>query len=539
MRTKISLTRSIVSLSLLGLIGALGGCSLITDSKVNPSGLTASCTSDDDCHASTCSIRAGDSKGICVAQCSGNADCPEGTICAKSLCQKPLKVGGIWVGVTAYREGWTLTHDQGIKSAASGLGYVDVKTAEGMFGDPIIGEVDKMIAEGRELIFFNSFDHRKEAETLADKYKATNPNVKFMVCSGRPKDPNMGAYFAHLEQAWYVAGKIAAGKVDKNKRLGFVGSYITPEVVRHLNAWLLGAQSVDPEIKAEIRWTGFWYDWHDAPTFSYTPKFGGPDAKEQKLYAEEYATALLIDGGASVIGHQSDNQRPGVYVESKAGTIYDTDGTTKRDVWVIANDNQYGWRNEQDPNNPIPYKTSIGAVYWNWTPLYTQFFEDMHRGMWKVYDVNEAMSADKATTIIGFEPNTESTAGIDDAQVKQLLTAQAKADYREVFKGPITASDPQQRNPVPAGEYLNADKALYDKEMRQMCWFAKGVVEKSNPMDTTSADADAKVPTDVYQPVDPASMSPTSPPFILLSVSPTLERGQFNTWSCTNNQIQE
>lgn len=534
MRTGNTWIRSLVTLGLISGLATLGGCSLLTDSEIKPSGITAPCSSDDDCHASTCSIRAGDAKGICVSSCEVDSDCPAPTICANKTCQKPLKVGGIWVGITTYREGWTLTHDQGVKAAAADLGYVKVETAEGMFGEPIIAAVDKMVADGNELIIFNSFDHRGEASTLAKKY----PNVKFLVCSGRPQSPNLGAYFAHLEQAWYVAGKISAGIVDENKRLGFVGSYITPEVVRHLNAWILGARSVDPQIQVEIRWTGFWYDWHSAATFAYTPKFAGAGAAEQKLFAEEYATALLIDGGASVIGHQSDNQRPGVYVESKAGPIYKADGTTKRNVWVIANDNQYGWRNEQDPQNPVPYKTSIGAVYWNWTPLYTRMFEDVHRDQWQVYDINEAMGQDKATSLVGFEPNTESLAGIDDTQVKQLLTAQAKLDYREVFKGPIETTDPNQRASIPDGEYMKPTPAEYDKELRQMCWFTKGVVEKSDPMNPSSADVDAKVPVaGYYFPSDPDSMSPHTPPFILMAVGDGVPRGI--AWDCATNQIPE
>lgn len=522
MRTTTSFTRSLISLSLLGLIGALGGCSLITDSKVNPSGLTATCTSDDDCHASTCNIRAGDSKGICVSQCSASADCPEGTMCAKGLCQAPLKVGGIWVGVTAFREGWTLTHQEGVEAAQASLGYVDFRAAEGMFGDEaILPEVEKMVTkEGRNVIIFNSFDHRAQAEPLAAKY----PNVKFLVCSGRPKSPNLGAFFAHLEQSWFVAGKIAAG-LTKTKRLGFIGSYITPEVVRHLNAWIRGAQSEDPNIKIEVRWTGFWYDYNTSKTFKYTPKFLGEGAVEENLYAEEYATALLIDGGADIIGHQSDNQRPGVYVESKYGKIVDDKGAARK-VWVIANDNQYGWRNQQSETKEA-YKTSIGAVYWNWTPLYSKIFEDIHRDQWKVYDINEAMAEDKSKSLISFEVNTESEAGLDDSAIKNLLTQQAKAPYTDVFKGPYETTG--QRDAIAAGETLS------DKELRQMCWFSKGIVEKSVPLDTSSPDQDAMVPTSTHP--APADAAPTTPPYVLLPVAPGVPRGV--AWNCDENQIPE
>ena len=78
-------------------------------------------------------------------------------------------------------------------------------------------------------------------------------------------------------------------------------------------------------------------------------------------------------------------------------------------------------------------------------------------------------------------------------------------------------------------------ETLADKELRQMCWFSKGIVEKSNPQDTTSVDQDALVPTTAHP--APADEKATTAPWVLLPVAAGVPRGI--GWNCDENQIQE
>ncbi|MBI5531625.1 MAG: BMP family ABC transporter substrate-binding protein [Deltaproteobacteria bacterium] len=487
------------------------GCSFIVDSKIKKAGIGGACASDDDCHASTCD------RGICVAKCEVSVDCPVPSTCVKNLCQLPLKVRGVWVGVVSGGEGWTLTHQDGIDGAKANLGYVDFGYKEGLIGPSVTTAIDDFVKEGAQLIIANSFDHRDQIAAGAAKY----PDVKFLICSGRANNTNMGAYFGRLEQAWFVAGKVAAQKATTRKRLGFVGSYITPEVVRHANAFLRGARSVVPEMTLEVRWVGFWYDYNQTPTFTYKLA-SDPNAVEEKLFAEEYAAALLIDGGAEVVAHQMDNQRISRYVEKH--TV--APGGLK-DVWTIANDNQYGWRNYETKE---PLTTALGAVYWNWTSMYTRLLDEIHRQTWKPSEVMDTLIQDHATSTVYFEQNLSPKIGIDDTVVRAYLNEQAQKSYLEVFRGPYETTG--QRAALKEGEALSED------EWRSMCWFSDGVVEKADPTkaDLTSPDQPAKVPASDYQPADPANTAPTTAPWILLAV-PGTPRGV--AWNCSENQIKQ
>src|SRR5690606_939148 len=101
-------------------LGALVvGCSAIVDAEIAPGGVGARCAQSSDCHAGTCNA-----DGLCVSNCSSDSDCPETTACFAGQCQRPLKVGAIWVGVSSGGEGWTLTHDEGMRYAAEKLPYM-------------------------------------------------------------------------------------------------------------------------------------------------------------------------------------------------------------------------------------------------------------------------------------------------------------------------------------------------------------------------------------------------------------------------------
>ena len=492
------------------------GCSMITDSSVNPSGIGAACSSNDDCHASTCD------NGICVSKCSADLDCPTGTQCVKGLCHAPLKVRGAWVGLVSTGEGWTLTHDEGMRAAQEELGYVNFAARENLSGPPLEQAIDEFAAEGAQVIIANSFDHRAQVYAKAPQY----PDIKFLICSGIPSEPNIGSYFGRLEQAWYVAGKVAAQKAAKSKRLGFIGSYIAPEVVRHANAFLRGAQSVEPSIKMEVRWTGFWYDPSPTPLYTYEPQtYKSP---ERKLFAEEYATAKLIDTGCEVIAHQLDNQRVSKFVEmlKQEGKLVSLDNEQPLNVWTLANDNQFGWKDSQGN----AYSTALGAPYWNWRSMYIRLLEQVHRHTWKPVDIMDPLSEDHVNSTVGFELNP--AVGIDDTQVRAYLNESARSGHEIVFQGPFDTTG--QRPSFAPGELLGAE------EWRSMCWFIKGAVEKTDPSNPLSADVDARVPDQNYQPANPA-LDPakgdqiTTAPEIILTLPFLPDRGM--GWKCNENQL--
>lgn len=566
-----SLTRTL-STTVLGIglaVLAASSCSLITDSDIAPGGIGMACSSDDDCQGTKCDQGAciatcsadGDcpaptkcwggrcaigsavgsacesnancqgarcDDGICVTLCTdgtGSAECPEESECFSSACQRRLKVAGVWVGVVGTGEGWTLTHHEGIQAAQQNLGYLDFEFKEGLIGEDAAAAIDEFVANGAEVIIANSFDHRVEVDTKAAEY----PDVKFLICSGKAKEPNVGSYFGNLEQAWFVAGRLAAKKTQ-TRRLGFIGSYVTPEVVRHLNAFALGARKEDPTIVVEVRWLGFWYDPDFAtPQFRYKPLHMGSDNDTiLELTAEEYLTAKLIDSGVDVIGHQCDNQLPSRYVANHTddGTMLDANDEPKQ-VYTIANDNRYGWRDAA--GDPLTH--AFGAVYWNWEPLYTRILSDIHRNKWTPTDVVEPLINDEEQSIVGFELSTGEPS-ISNMTVREFLGDEEERGPAAVFTGPITTTG--QRASIPAGTPID------DAEYRSMCWFVQGVVERSNPNDPASPDQPAKVPDDQHvgklgDKSIPATgaRQPTTAPEVLFSFVPDAPAAM---WNCKDNQ---
>jgi len=425
----------------------LSACQLVVSDEVGK-GIGEICQSDGDCQAARCN------RNICASTCSVATDCPAPSTCTSAgLCEVPLKVGFLYVGVVE-DEGWTLTHEQGRKEAMSALPYLQTDVATNIFlPDDIATVVDGFVQKGTKVVVANSFSQRESVKVAAAKY----PDVKFLVCSGNETGENFGTYFARMEQAYYIAGYVSA-QATKTKRLGFVGSYITPEVVRHVNAFTRGARRFSPEVVVEIRWEGFWFD--------LDPPVGGE-------YNETLLARSLLASGCDVLAHNMDNGRVVRAVEAaRAGG---------KNVYSIGNDNR-------DACNAGP-TSCLGTSYWSWGTLYTQLFDQMHRGQWDpAISVNDPISANTTTSTVGFAVNNAVTGPDIAISANELLASLARPGGAALpFTGPFCSTG-QRASCVAAGE------AVSDKELTTMCWFAEGVVERSDPADSSSADRPALVP---------------------------------------------
>ena len=103
----------------------------------------------------------------------------------------------------------------------------------------------------------------------------------------------MAEYFGAGEDAIYLSG-MAAGAATKKGTIGYIVPFAIPEVIRHANAFALGAQAMNPKVKVKLLWTNSWFD----PT------------KEKK------AAESLHKAGADVIGQNVDSPSAGQYAES-------------------------------------------------------------------------------------------------------------------------------------------------------------------------------------------------------------------------------
>jgi len=205
-----------------------------------------------------------------------------------------------------------------------------------------------------------------------------------------------------------------------------------------------------------VRWLGFWFD----------P--GKPDA--QGRHKEERLTQELIDTGCDVIANHADNERVVAAVEQ-----------AHANVSSIANDNVAGC--DRGPT------TCLGVPYWNWGPLYVALFDALHHDSWRDDVVHwETMRANPDASAVAFKLNP-AVAGPGIALETASMLAELAKDGGEarVFEGPFCSTG--QR-----AQCLGAHEHLSDDELRSMCWFVEGVVEKTDPADPRSVDRPARVP---------------------------------------------
>ncbi|MEO5737868.1 MAG: BMP family ABC transporter substrate-binding protein, partial [Variovorax sp.] len=167
----------------------------------------------------------------------------------------PLNIAFAYVGPVG-DGGWTFAHDNARKALEKEFGD-KIKTtfvesvpesadAERVFRD--------MVGQGNKLIFGTTFGYMEPMLKVA----ADNPEVKFEHATGYKTAPNMRTYDSRTYEGAYMAG-IIAGSMTKSNTLGVVGSVPIPEVLRNINSFTMGAQSVNPKITTKVVWVNEWF----------------------------------------------------------------------------------------------------------------------------------------------------------------------------------------------------------------------------------------------------------------------------------------
>jgi basic membrane protein A and related proteins len=326
-----------------------------------------------------------------------------------------VKAAWIYVGPTN-DGGWTTAHDNGRKAVEAALaGKVITTFKENVPEGPEVATViDDLVKDGNKIIFATSFGFGDAMIAAAKKY----PDVKFEHATGLPNElPNFSSYFGAGEESLFLSG-MAAGKATKKNVIGFVAPFPIPEVVRHINAYALGAQSVNPAAVVKVVWVNSWFD---------PPK-------------ERLAAESLISGGADVIASGGDSPAPGDAAKAAkvAWTGYDSDQSANyADVWLTA------------------------AVY-DWGPYYTKEVKGVLEDTWQKGDYYGNI-ADGFTGLAPF-------GSLVSAETKAAIEAK-KAEIVEgtfnIFVGPIVDQ---------AGvEKVAAGATLPFGDQMSIQWFVKGV----------------------------------------------------------------
>ncbi len=196
----------------------------------------------------------------------------------------PFKVGVLYISSPGDM-GYSYMHDVGTKAAEAYFGdKIEVVRMEGIpENDAAARAMEQMVDDGAKIIFANSYGYMDYMLQVAKE----NSDVYFEHCSGYLTNENMSNYFGRMYQMRYLAGMIA-GKMSPSGKLGFVGAYPIPEVIRGINAFTLGARAVNPDATVTVVWTNTWFD---------------PSLERQGAVA-------LLDGGADVIAQHQDTTEP-------------------------------------------------------------------------------------------------------------------------------------------------------------------------------------------------------------------------------------
>ena len=332
---------------------------------------------------------------------------------AEAPAKEPLKVGFIYISPVG-DAGYSYAHDLGRKMVSDMPG-VETSFVESVPEGPDSERVIlNMARKDYKLIFATSFGYMDPVIKVAKDF----PNTVFMHCSGFKTAPNAGTYFGRMYQARYLTG-IVAGAMTKSKKLGYVAAFPIPEVIRGINAFTLGAQSVNPDVEVRVVWTKTWYD----PA------------------TEKEAAKSLLDVGCDVIAQHQDSPGPQEAAQEKGAY-------------------SIGYNSDMAQFAP---KSHLTAAIWNWGVLYKDIIEQVQAGTWKSEQL--WWGIDKGIVDIApYGPMVPE----DVKNTVEAAKAQLLAGEIHVFAGPVL----DQSGAVKAEK----GKTLSDPDLLGMTWFVKGVV---------------------------------------------------------------
>ena len=331
---------------------------------------------------------------------------------------EPLKAAWVYVGPVG-EAGWTFAHDLGRKAVEAEYGdklkttFVE-KVPEGPDAERVIRDLAQ---QGNKIIFATSFGYMEPMLKVAKDF----PDVKFEHATGYKTADNMRVYDARFYQDTYLAG-IIAGKMTKTNTLGFVGSFPIPEVLRNINAFTLGAQSVNPKIKTKVVWVSTWFD---------PPK-------------ESEAAQTLINGGADVL-------------------LQNTDSTAVLQTADKAGKYAFGWDSDM---SAFGGKAHLGSAIVDWSNYYKKSIKEVMDGTWKGNTVTRWGVAEGQNDLVKIPEvvPAEVKAKVDE------LKAGMKAGTFEVFTGPILDNTGKER--------LAKGTAADDEWRGKIDFYVKGVEGK-------------------------------------------------------------
>ena len=327
---------------------------------------------------------------------------------------EPFKVGFVYVGPVG-DHGWTYQHDQGRLALEEHFGDAVETTfvesvSEGADAERVIRQ---MVESGHDMIFTTSFGFMNATAAMAEQY----PDVIFEHATGYKRADNLATYLSTTYQGRYVSGFLA-GEVSESGKIGYIASFPIPEVIRDINAVMLGLQAVRDDAEISIIWVNTWYD----------------PAKEAE------AARVMIDQGVDVLIQHTDSPAA-MQVAQEEG------------VWAV------GQASDMSRFGPDAHLT---AVVNDWSPYYIERVKAAMDGTWETHDLWGGMAED-IIIVTEIHPDVP-----EEVRKEGRAIADAIHDGSfHPFTGPIANQDGEVM--VPEGTTMT------NEELAQMNWYVQGI----------------------------------------------------------------
>ena len=301
--------------------------------------------------------------------------------------------------------GWNEAHGNGADYLKENLPCAEVTVLTDVLDDQTSEGVMRDLAEdGNDLIFGTSFGYLEFMSRVAPEY----PDVVFEHATGYLTDANFSNYSGSLYEATYLAGLVAGSMTETNK-LGYVGPFTVPDVLRDFNAWVVGAREVNPDVEVQMIWVNTWFD----------------PAQETQ------AAQTLLDNGADVLFYGTSGGAVGQAADA-AGAL-----------WVAGNGLARGFAPESFLTGP----------HYQWGVYYLEAAKAVRDGTWDPEPYWGTMAED-FITLADFGPAVpDDVVAMVNARKEEIL-----AGNFDVFVGPVVSQDGTVQ--VPEGEVASLGHIL-------------------------------------------------------------------------------
>jgi basic membrane protein A len=327
--------------------------------------------------------------------------------------QDKTKICFIYVG-SKTDGGWTQAHDLGRQALQAEFGdKIETPFLESVPEGPDAERaIERMARSGCALVFTTSFGFMDATVKVAEKF----PDVKFEHATGFKSAANVATYNSRFYEGRYIQGLIAA-KMSQKGVAGYIASFPIPEVVMGINAFVHGAQSVNPDFKVKVIWANTWFD-------------PGKEADAAKA---------LIDQGVDILTQHTDTTAP-MQVASERGI------------------KAFGQASDMIAAGP---NTQLTAIVDTWGAYYIKRTKAVLDGTWKSEQVWDGLK----DGILTMAPYTN----MPDDVKKLAEEAEAKIRSGELhpFTGPIKKQD--------GSDWLAAGAVSDDGTLLGMNFYIAGV----------------------------------------------------------------